>query len=130
MPLPEHLFVSDADGALYDTRQPEWHKRPPLRAIYQRTFRKIETPAELKATLRAGPWVWPGGYPMFLVMADGEALSFQAAHEQLAELLAAFKSPDRFDGWRVVGTEINWEDDGLTCAHTGKQIQTAYSETG
>jgi hypothetical protein len=130
MPLPEHLFVSDTDGALYDTRQPEWHKRPPLRALYQRTCRNIETPAELKATLRAGPWAWPGGYPMFLVMADGEALSFQAAEEQLAELLVAFKSPDRFDGWRVVGTQINYEDDSLTCAHTGKRIQAAYSETG
>lgn len=130
MPLPEHLFVSDADGALYDTRQPEWHKRPPLRAIYQRTCRKIETPAELKATLRAGPWAWPGGYPMFLVMADGEALSFEGARINLRDILAVLGNTSRFEEWRVVGTEINWEDDRLTCAHTGKQIQAAYSETG
>jgi hypothetical protein len=126
-PLPDHLFVSDTDGALYDTRLPGWHTRPPLRAPYRRTCRKIETPADLKATLRAGPYTWPGGYPMYFVMADGEALSFKAAREQLAELLAAFRSCDRHDQWRAVGVEINYEDPDLVCAHTNEPIEAAHA---
>jgi hypothetical protein len=35
MSLPAHLFVSDCDGHLYDTREPNWSSRPPLRRHYQ-----------------------------------------------------------------------------------------------
>jgi hypothetical protein len=129
MPLPAHLFVSDTVGALYDTRILGWHRKPPLRAPYCRTKRKIETPADLKATLRAGAWAWPGGYPMYFVMADGEALSFKAARSELRQLLWAFKSADRHEQWRAIGVEINYEDPDLVCAHTGEKIECAYCET-
>ena len=33
MTLPAHLFASD-DGALYDTRDPNWSRKPPLRTVY------------------------------------------------------------------------------------------------
>jgi len=118
MPLPAHMFISAQDGALHDTRDPQWSARP-LRAIYSRTCRRITTAAELKATLRAGAWAWPGGYPMYFVTHDGECLSFDAVRENLAQCLA------RESGWRVFGVEINYEDD-LYCEHTGLPIPAAY----
>jgi hypothetical protein len=33
------------------------------------------------------------------------------------------------DGWQVVACEINWEDSNLTCADTGKPIESAYNAT-
>ena len=76
MTCPNHLFLSDCDGCLYDTRDPEWSKNPPLRANYAIHCGSIKSVADLKATLRAGGFAWPGGYPLYFVTSDGGALSF------------------------------------------------------
>jgi hypothetical protein len=127
MSLPAHLFVSDCDGHLYDTREPDWSGRPPLRRHYQTRPRHLRTAADVKAALRAGPYAWPGGYPLFFVAADGEALSFNAVRDNLREVLPAMSQPwDR--SWRVVNVDINYEDPELCCAHTGERIPSAYGE--
>lgn len=77
--------------------------------------------------MRHGPYAWPGGYPMFFVMADGEALSFDAAKKERRCLLEALRDNDR-SGWRPVAFEVNWEDEELLCAHTGKRIESAYGD--
>lgn len=124
---PSHLFASE-DGALYDTRVTDWHNAPPLRAIFDKHFATITNSAELRATLRAGPYTWPGGYPLFFIMADGEAMAFDAVKQELREILPAFASHDRHDSWRVVACEINYEDSDLQCCHTGELIESAYGE--
>jgi hypothetical protein len=126
MPLPSHMFCSDIDGALYDVRQDNWSAQP-LRVGYQRTVPRIETIADLKATLRAGAYAWPGGYPLYFVCDDGAALSFDSVKDNLAEVICAIRHGLR-DGWRVVACEINWEDNDLTCEHSGKPIPAAYGE--
>jgi len=125
MPLPAHLFASDS-GALYDTRQPDWSARPPLRAVYHRHVRDIRTAADVKACLRAGRWAWPGGYPLYFVARDGEALSFDSVRENLASVLTD-TSAGRGD-WAVVAVDINYEDSELTCCHSGARIPSAYGE--
>jgi len=75
-----HLFVS-SDGALFDTRRADWSATP-LRADYRRTHREINTTIELRATLRAGPCAWPGGYPLYFITDDGEALSFETVRAE------------------------------------------------
>jgi hypothetical protein len=89
------------------------------------------------AALAAGPWAWPGGYPMYFVMADGETLSFKAAEENKAEIESAIEDEDsnaqshryKLDPqWLPVGVDINWEDDALFCAHTNEQIPSAYGD--
>jgi hypothetical protein len=132
MRRPDHLFLS-MDGSLYDTRDPDWSRKPPLRADFCAWHRTITTTQQLKATLREGGRTGTtslGCYPCYLIMADGEALSFAAARDNLREVLAAthHDNPDRTDQWRVVACEINYEDPRLFCAHSNERIPSAYAE--
>ncbi len=124
--LSAHLMASEADGGLYDTRSEGWSKKP-LRPNYCRTFSRINSAAELKATLRNGAHAWPGGYPLYFIAADGEALSFDSVRANLRDVLGAFADPFEKD-WRVIGCRVNWEDPDLTCAHSGERIDSAYAD--
>ena len=125
MTLPSHLFLS-SDGTLFDTRVPDWWAFP-LRRKYSYTHREINTVAELKATLRAGAYAWPGGYPMYFFTSDGAALSFEAVQAEFYQCAYSIRHGIN-DGWRVVGCEINYENADLVCDHTGKRIEAAYTE--
>jgi len=83
------------------------------------------TTKDLKNYIRSGKYAWPGGYPMYFVANDGEALSFEAVKENYREILSATKNKEN-NGWRVVGIDVNWEDENLYCAHTGNRIESAY----
>ena len=126
MPMPEHLFVSDTDGALYDTRLQNWSKQAPLRAPYSSTFSIIHNMAELKATLRAGGYAWPGGYPLYFLCQDGSALSFSTVRKEFKLVVDAMQDPDLRNDWRVVACDVNWEDGDLYDAHTSERIAPAY----
>lgn len=121
--LPNHLFDS-SDGNLYDTRIENWHTLPPLRANYQRHHRNIKTIADLKATLRAGPYAWPGGYPLFFIARDGDELAFRTVIAEFKTIARAmfFNSAD---DWKIIACDINYESE-IYCAHTGEQIESAY----
>lgn len=123
--LADHLFVSDTDGALFDTRLDQWSSKP-LRQVYRRHFRDINTIAELKATLRAGQYAWPGGYPVFFITSDGATLSFDSVKEELHQIIWSIENQVS-DGWRVVACDINYEFT-LFCDHSGEQIESAYVE--
>jgi len=88
----------------------------------------IETVEDFDKALDNGPFAWPGGYPMYFLCADGAALSFDAALENADLIRGAIAEKDNTGGWRVVGCDINWEDQDLFCAHTGKQIAPAYGK--
>jgi len=123
--LPKHLFIG-YPGNLYDTRVPEWHKQAPLRPNYQYTAREIKTVSQLKATLRAGPYAWPGGYPLYFLCSDGEALSFKTVRKEFKLIARAIKHTDNTGGWRVVGCDVNYEKADLYDAHTNEKIEAAY----
>lgn len=130
MSLPAHLFVS-SDGALYDMRDANWNKRPPVRRYYT-SPRGAEGPkgwtlTDVKAALRAGPYTDVGGYPLYFVTRDGAALSFEAAREQFRQVAWDFLK-DASTGWRIDGLEINYEDFDLRCDHTGARIPAAYED--
>lgn len=84
---------------------------------------------QLKEVLRNGPYAWPGGYPLYFIAADGEALSFQAVRENLKEVMRATCFPYYGKDWRIVGADINWEDEHLYCAHSNERIPSAYGES-
>jgi hypothetical protein len=125
--LAKHLFVSSCDGALYDTRVPDWHKLPPLRATYDMPRSNIKSVADLKAALRYGPYALPGGYPLYFICDDGAALSFAAVRQKFRQIADAIQQNDR-SGWRVVACEVNYEDTDLYCEHTGERIESAYGK--
>jgi hypothetical protein len=122
----DHFFVSDCDGALHDTRDANWARKP-LRPNYKRTYAEIRTVAEFKATLRAGRFAWPGGYPMYLICSDGAPLCFGCGESEARNVMSAIDRKDG-SGWRVLVCDINYEDDDLRCEHCGEQIESAYGE--
>jgi len=78
------------------------------------------------------PYAWPGGYPRYFITSDGAALSYKAAKQEQCLIEAAILSNQSHseaqchDGWYVVACDINWEDNELTCDHTGERIESAY----
>ena len=77
-------------------------------------------------TLESGPYAWPGGYPLYYVTKDCEALSFEAARENQKLIAEAIRDGYEAD-WIVVSIEINWEDPELFCCHSNKRIESAYA---
>ena len=117
--LPDTLFVG-VDGALYRAGDYSAAVRP----NYSGHRRAIETVADLKATLRAGAYAWPGGYALYFVTADGGVLSFAAAREEFATIAAAIRDNDTRGGWRIIGTGCTADDDDTpVCDHTGRPIE-------
>lgn len=92
-----------------------------------RALPSITTP-ELKQALRAGPYAWPGGYPLYFLAADGSALSFEAVHGEIRQVMYALRHPGTDRDWQIVAVTVNWEDSDLFCAHTGQLIPCAYSD--
>lgn len=88
----------------------------------------IKTVYDFLDALENGPYAWPGGYPIYFVMSDGEALSFNTANEKQDLIIAALEDGDKTGGWMVIGADINWEDDDLIDAHSGEKIECAYCE--
>ena len=89
---------------------------------------EIRNTSDFRRAMRNGPYAWPGGYPLYFVTADGEALSFKAARAERRNILQALAYNDTSSGWIVVGVDVNWEDDELACAHSGERIQSAYAD--
>lgn len=73
-------------------------------------------------------YAWPGGYPLFFLCSDGEALSWDAAIENAGLIRDALITNDRHSGWHVCALLTNWEDTDLYCAHTNEHIESAYGD--
>jgi hypothetical protein len=131
--LPAHLFVSSTDGALHDTRVPNWSSSP-LRAPYCRHFPTIKTAAEFKATLRAGAYVWPGGYPLMFLTDEGDCISFKGARQNARDIMDSLAHNARRSGFFIVSCVAHMEGAPEYCALTGEAIESAYGapddETG
>jgi hypothetical protein len=79
--------------------------------------------AELKDFIRSGGYAWPGGYQCALMMLDGEVIDAQAARENY-HLIRRETGRD----WTAVAVFIHWEGAPLYCAHSGREIPSAYGE--
>ena len=77
----------------------------------------------LKEFIRSGGYAWPGGYQCALLMADGEIIDAQAARENY-RLIRREAGRD----WTPVEVFIHWEGEPLYCAHSGREIPSAYGE--
>jgi hypothetical protein len=89
----------------------------------------IKTISDFRKAVRLGPYAWPGGYPLYWLMADGEACAFDVAKTERRLMLEAIAHPEYLDHqWLPIALEINYEDSELVCAHTGKKIESAYAE--
>ncbi len=89
---------------------------------------KIKTVSDFRRAYRQGPYAWPGGYPLYFIASDGEAISFKSARENRRLILEAIAYADHGSGFRVMWMDVNWEDPELYCADTGERIPSAYAE--
>ena len=83
---------------------------------------------QLQEFIRSGGYCWPGGYPSVLLMADCEVIDCKAARENYRQVRRAMRDLQDMQ-WRPVGVEIHWEGPPLICAHSGREVQSAYGET-
>jgi hypothetical protein len=88
----------------------------------------INSISDFRRAVRNGPYAWPGGYPLYWVMADGEACAFKVSKTERRAMLQALSDKRVSDEWRPVALEVNWEDESLYCAHTGDKIESAYGD--
>lgn len=92
----------------------------------------IRTIGDFRRAMRYGPYAWPGGYPCYFIMSDGEALSFATARTELRSILEALRdyhtNQREASGWRPVALDINYEDGALFCTHSGERIESAYAK--
>lgn len=87
---------------------------------------KTATLTDLKSLARE-PFVWPGGYPRFAVMTDGAALCVACVRGNYRQVYRDTRDESRSD-WAFAGSQINWEDSSLICAHCYEPIQSAYGK--
>jgi hypothetical protein len=83
------------------------------------------TSNDLKTFIRSNGYAWPGGYPCALMMLDGECIDAQSARENYRQILSNLKNCTDRD-WTPVSTFIHWEGDPIVCAHSGREIESAY----
>lgn len=81
----------------------------------------------------AQKWSFPGGYPVYAIMADGESLCPDCLISNLRLIVLAThdyeQNPPGFDDqWAVQAAEINWEDPHNYCCNCGARIPSAYGE--
>lgn len=88
---------------------------------------QINTVHDFRRAIRNGAYAWPGGYPLYFVTSDGGVLSFDAARANRRLILESVSAHSN-DGWRVIGVDVNWEDDSLYCDDTGARIPSAYGD--
>jgi hypothetical protein len=62
------------------------------------------------------PYAWPGGYPLILVLADGETLCAKCARAEYRQISNATRHALRSD-WRAFDVRVHWEGEPETCAH-------------
>lgn len=77
-------------------------------------------------------FAWPGGYPMYYLCFDGEAMCPACVNANI-ELVdrdsrAKVVDPRTWGGWAVEAADVNWEDDDLVCTHCNKLIESACGE--
>lgn len=70
-------------------------------------------------------FTWPGGYPLFYLMADSGVLCPDCANN---EEEASTDSKDDAQ-WHIIAVEVNWETEGMICDHCNAQIESAYGDS-
>lgn len=115
--MTNHLEIYSGD--LFDMRQENPFSAPPLRARYSWHHIHINSLADLKATLRAGPYSWPGCYEVVFYTQDGGTLCHDCTSEEFPQIAYDWLH-DISTGWKVVAADTVEGDEEITCDHCSK----------
>ena len=85
-----------------------------------------EVMREVRKFIR-NPYSWPGGYPLVLLMHDGETICTECARSEYRQISRDTRHNLR-DSWQAVGVKAHMEGPPETCAHCGKETASAYGE--
>lgn len=113
------------DKIIYHDGELHVFKSDVRRPNFERHHHTITTVADFKATLRAGPYAWPGGYPLILICDDCETLCFDCGRTQFRHIADAIQN-DGPSAWRVRACVSHMEGPAEICAHCYKDIESAY----
>ena len=72
-------------------------------------------------------YAWPGGYPLLLILSDGETLCVKCAKSEFRAIASATIARRRSD-WRCEGVEIHYEGPPAYCAHCNAATESAYGD--
>lgn len=96
-------------------------------AHFRRLFWRY--PRKSRAPFKFQKYTDLGGYPLYLIMADGGCLCADCATKERGRIHGEmFEKSD--DAWVPYGVEINYEDALLFCDHCNGRIESAYAEGG
>jgi len=101
-----------------------WRDSTIIRQDYARHHRDITNSLQLRSTLRAGEYAWPGGYQLAFITSDGALLCFDCVRKELRNVLDSIRT-ECDDGWRVVACDIRYDGElecGDYCDHCSKQL--------
>jgi hypothetical protein len=119
--MKDHFMISESDGGLYDTRLANWSAKP-IRANYARHFMDIKNVSQMKASIRAGQYVFPGGYELFFIASDGGSICFDCARKEFRNIADSIRN-NISDGWKIVACDnAEYYEDGLNCDHCNKVL--------
>lgn len=85
--------------------------------------------ADLQSFIRSNGHAWPGGYPCALLMGDGEVIDAQSARENYRQIRRNMVANPYSRDWQPAEVFIHWEGDSLICAHSNREIPSAYGVT-
>lgn len=116
----DKLFLSYT-GELCDARDLARVIRP----LYAQHVRDITNTVEMRASIRAGKYSFPGGYECFFITDDGACICHDCARKEYRLISASINSKSR-DGWRIVALDCACNvDDFLACDHCSRVIVEA-----
>ena len=88
--------------------------------------RDFHKPTEqLKAFVRT-KYAWPGGYPLYAVMRDGETVCHECVSHNFKQIMRDTRRDPRSD-WAFLTMGLNYEDE-LYCCNCNEPIERAYEE--
>lgn len=96
-----------------------------VRPNFRRIHPQIDSVADFKATLRAGPRTDLGAYPLILWFSDGGACCWSCARKEFRFIAEAIRDHDKTGGWRIVACEVFYEGSQI-CQQCNEKIESAY----
>lgn len=87
-------------------------------------MRSAQSIKEIRQAVRQ-KFAWPGGYPLYLVMKDGESICMACARKEWKQISFSTRAEYR-NGWQAEAATVNWENSELCCAHCNGKIESAY----
>tara|TARA_R110000824_G_scaffold126664_1_gene286282 strand:+ start:176 stop:445 length:270 start_codon:yes stop_codon:yes gene_type:complete len=82
------------------------------------------TKKELAATYKSGAFAWPGGYPFYIILTDGDLLCWKCFKREYKSLVDDIDSGVN-TGWMPEGADVLWE--GVEhCGHCAAPLESAY----